>query len=727
MAIALAITTVLLTRVASAAVPDAFSATAGTQFSGTVGGFGVDGDKNVHGACIYPPVSGVTIAWGDGSSSAGTTHREASTGGDPGNPVACAVEQFSVAGTHTYHEPGTYHVTISFNDELAEQVSSTATVTDPPLFPGSVSFAPVPHQTVPFSGRVATFSDGNPFAVPSDFRATISWGDGSPSSTGTVAAVGGGFQVTGSHTYTQSGSVPVSVSVSDTHGAATTVSGSVSLGDAPPANGAATSFTAVEGRSFSGSLGSFTDLTSTAGASSFSVTVNWGDGTSSSGTVGAATAGLFPVSGAHTYHRYGTYPVRITVSNSAGSVSMSSSAAVQDAALSGAPVAITALQDVTFAGAVGTLTDANPFATAAGYSATIDWGDGHTSSGIVNAIASGFQVEGSHAFSQIETGIVTVTIGDGGGSTATIHSRVQVGAPPAPTTRIMLSPAAPTGANGWYRGPVRVSAVPDGLGVPVTHTRCALDPASPPPSFGGLPAACPFAGAGTTIDADGKHSVFAASQNAAGEQEAPVASASFAIDATPPTVSCGTAPTFVTGGSDERVTAVVSDRTSGPGSSVVSAAARVGSTGSKLVALTGRDNAGNATAVRCRYHVLGHIQTLAAWGYDAHAAYTRLTSLVASRVPAQATVRVTCHGGGCPFVVRALHVLGKGAGHTVDLTNPFRHRRLQVGDRVQISVAEPNTFGETWIVEVRAEKRAPASQKACLSPGSFTKRYRGGC
>ena len=515
--------------------------------------------------------------------------------------------------------------------------------------------------------------------------------------------------------------MPVSVSVGDTHGAHTTVTGTVSLGPAPPANGSATSIAAVEGRLFSGSLGSFTDLTPTAPASSFSAMVNWGDGTSSTGTVTAGNAGLFHVSGAHAYRRYGTYPVTITVRNSSGSVSMTGSAVVNDAALSGSPVAITALEDVTFAGAVGTFTDANPFATASGYTATINWGDGHTSSGSVTTIPGGFQIDGAHVFSQIETGTVTVTIGDGGDSTATIHSRVQVGAPPAPSTRIVLSPASPTGSNGWYLGAVRVSAAPNGLGVPVPQTRCALDPASTSPSFDSLPAACPFAGQGAAITGDGRHTVYAASENAAGEKEAPVASASFAIDATAPTVHCGAAPTFVTGGSDERVTATVADRTSGPSSSVVSAAARVGSTGRKLARLTGRDNAGNTTTVSCRYRVLGHIESLMGWNYDPHVAYTVMTSLVASKVPSGSTIRVACNGGGCPFAVRAIHLAGKPRSRTVDLIKPFHSRRLKVHARVRISIAEPNTFGETWILEIRGG-RAPASQKACLSPGSFTRR-----
>lgn len=724
LAVALAVTFVLLIRVGSAAAlpPDAFSATAGVPFSGIVGGFDVDGDRNPRNICIYPAVGSVTIAWGDGSSSAGTANEGAPVDGGGGS-LTCAIETFSASGGHTYHEAGTYSVTVSWKENgLSDHISSTATVADQPLIPGTVSFASTPDQTVPYSGRVATFTDGNSFAVASDFSATINWGDGS-TGTGTVAAApGGGFQVSGSHTYAQSGSVPVSVSVADIHGAHTTVTGAVSLGPAPPANGSATSISAVEGRPFSASLGSFTDLTPTASATSFTTTVNWGDGTSSTGTVTAGTAGLFHVSGAHAYHRYGTYPVTITVRNSSGSDSMAGAAVVHDAALSGSPVAITALEDVTFAGVVGTFTDANPFATASGYTASIDWGDGHTSGGSVTAIPGGFEIEGAHAFSQIETGTVTVTIGDGGGSTTTIHSPVQVGAPPAPSTRIVLSPATPTGSDGWYRGALHVAAVPNGLGVPVAQTRCALDPASAPPSFDSLPAACLFAGAGAAVGGDGRHKVYAASENAAGEKEAPVASAAFAIDATAPTVRCGAAPTFVTGGSDERVTATVADRTSGPSSSVVSAAARVGFTGRKLARLTGRDNAGNATSVSCRYRVLGRIDSLVGWNYDApHAAYTVFTSLVASKVPSGSTIRVACNGGGCPFAVRAIHVAGKRRSRTVDLIKPFHSRRLKVRARVQISVAAPNTFGETWILVIRGG-RGPASQRACLSPGSFTKR-----
>lgn len=70
----------------------------------------------------------------------------------------------------------------------------------------------------PFSGSVATITDGDPTAVASDFTATITWGDGAGSA-GTVSAAGGGsFTVSGSHTWQAPGSYPVHVAVTKVNG-----------------------------------------------------------------------------------------------------------------------------------------------------------------------------------------------------------------------------------------------------------------------------------------------------------------------------------------------------------------------------------------------------------------------------------------------------------------------------------------------------------------------------
>jgi hypothetical protein len=177
----------------------------------------------------------------------------------------------------------------------------------------------------------------------------------------------------------------------------------------------------------------------------------------------------------------------------------------------------------------------------------------------------------------------------------------------APVSTIGVSPAVPNGNNGWYTEPVGVSvSADDNGGSGVAETRCVLDPATPPSLFGDLPAGCPYQGAGADVASDGQHGVYAASEDNAGEDEAPV-SASFKIDATPPTVTCPeSVPTFELGSAGGLVTAVVSDGGSGPVSTSVSAAASADTAGAHAVDLTGEDDAGNTTTVACPY-VVGYL------------------------------------------------------------------------------------------------------------------------
>lgn len=50
------------------------------------------------------------------------------------------------------------------------------------------------------------------------------------------------------------------------------------------------------------------------------MTINWGDGVSSVGTVTKVRAGVFNVSGSHTYSRFGSYRIKISITGKGGSV-----------------------------------------------------------------------------------------------------------------------------------------------------------------------------------------------------------------------------------------------------------------------------------------------------------------------------------------------------------------------------------------------------------------------
>jgi N-acetylneuraminic acid mutarotase len=110
-----------------------------------------------------------------------------------------------------------------------------------------------------------------------------------------------------------------------------------------------------------------------------------------------------------------------------------------------------------------------------------------------------------------------------------------------PTTTISLSPAQPTGNNGWYTSPVTVSVSatdPDDAASTLT-TRCVLDPATKPASFADLPSgSCPYAvSGGGSVSTDRVHTIYAASEDPAGNAEATVQSATFKIDQTGPSIT----------------------------------------------------------------------------------------------------------------------------------------------------------------------------------------------
>jgi choice-of-anchor C domain-containing protein len=101
--------------------------------------------------------------------------------------------------------------------------------------PDAITASPVtiPTQTtgVSFTAPVATFTDSYPGAPPSDFSATILWGDGT-SSTGTISQSGSTYTVTGTQTYASNGSYTPVVNISSIAGSTATTTDSVTVVDA---------------------------------------------------------------------------------------------------------------------------------------------------------------------------------------------------------------------------------------------------------------------------------------------------------------------------------------------------------------------------------------------------------------------------------------------------------------------------------------------------------------
>jgi hypothetical protein len=179
-------------------------------------------------------------------------------------------------------------------------------------------------------------------------------------------------------------------------------------------------------------VATFKDYDASKTAGSFTATIDWGDTATTAGTISANGSGGFNVNGTHTYAREGTFNVLVSIADMNGNFARATSTAiVADAPLTATGKPISATRGIAFSSLVATFTDADPTGNVTEFSATINWGDGTNSAGIITANGSGgFDVTGSHTYAIGGSLSVVVTIQDVGGSSATANSTANVFDPP---------------------------------------------------------------------------------------------------------------------------------------------------------------------------------------------------------------------------------------------------------------------------------------------------------
>jgi hypothetical protein len=314
--------------------------------------------------------------------------------------------------------------------------SGTATVGESDLTVHATALSATEGQS--FSGSVATFSDGTATANDT-FTALINWGDGA-SGPGTVTGSGGNYTVSGSHTYAEDGQYTVTVTVTETGaspGASGTATASVAENDLTVHT---TPLTTPEGQSLSGPVGTFSDP-GAPGSDVYSAAINWGDGTSSAGTV-TGSAGNYTASGSHTYADEGNYTVTLTVSetgaaNGSASATFTATATEQDAlsASSTSPTSFPATAGVSASGTVAVFQDAGyPGNVASDFTATIDWGDGTpTDTGSVSGGGGApLTVTGSHTYAHQGSYPIKTTLSDDAPGTASASATSTASVAPSP-------------------------------------------------------------------------------------------------------------------------------------------------------------------------------------------------------------------------------------------------------------------------------------------------------
>ena len=231
--------------------------------------------------------------------------------------------------------------------------------------------------------------------------------------------------------------------------------------DAPLAATAST-IGATAGVAFTAQVAAFGDANPFATADEYQVSITWGDGTSSAGTVSANAAGGFDVFGSHTYSSAGALAFTVTITDSEGSTARATGAATIVAqgtvVLGAAGSAIRGTEGVsTDSVRVASFTDTNPNATASQFTANIAWGDGNVSAGVVTANShGGFDVSAAHAYAEEGSYAISVAISDGAGHGATANGAASIA-----DAALHVSAVAVGGTAGASTGAVPVASFTD--------------------------------------------------------------------------------------------------------------------------------------------------------------------------------------------------------------------------------------------------------------------------
>jgi hypothetical protein len=282
-------------------------------------------------------------------------------------------------------------------------------------------------STVP----VGTFTDAGQ-AVATDYVGTVNWGDSTSSAT-SFGAAGAAVTVSGNHFYHEEGNYTVTTTFSQGTALTVIVSSAAAVADAPLNNIQVPVLNAAEGIS-SGTavVATFTDPGGSESVADYAASIQWGDGGTSAGTIVDLGNGQFDVTSSHTFAEEGNYPLSVTLTHDElPPVTFTGTARVADAPLTATATPFVPLQGIPLnATQVATFVDANPLGQIGDFTATINWGDGTTSSGTVTqsrGVGTPFAVSGTHTYAAPGTDTVSATITDDGGQTATASFAVTVG------------------------------------------------------------------------------------------------------------------------------------------------------------------------------------------------------------------------------------------------------------------------------------------------------------
>jgi len=372
-----------------------------------------DGDSTVQTSQVVITNANPTILTltGDTSGDEGTALSWSALAADPGNDTLVYSWAFGDGGqatgpspVHAYVDEGVYTVTLTVTEEDGGSVTDSLAVTIANVAPTVTTLA---GDSAGDEGELLSWS-----AAASDPGADLlsfhwDFGDGSPSAVG--ASV--------SHIYLDEGSYPVTVTVTDGDGGSASETMTVNVSNVAPVVLLSGDEIGVEG-----DLLGWTVLVSDVGvADTFSYQWDFGDG---SATVAGTTPGEV-----HSFGNQGTYVVTVTVTDNGGA---SSSDSVTVTVSNAAPVLVS--MSVPGGNEGQALTFSSSATDIGGDTLlyTWDFGDG-------SPLALGATV--THSYGDDGTYVVTVTVDDGDGGTASQSDDSVIGNV-APVVDSLLGPTS---------------------------------------------------------------------------------------------------------------------------------------------------------------------------------------------------------------------------------------------------------------------------------------------
>ena len=178
--------------------------------------------------------------------------------------------------------------------------------------------------------------------------------------------------------------------------------------------------TATAGSAVTSTVASFMDLSGPSDAADYQAKIDWGDGSTSAGTIAANSTAGFDVTGTHTWS-IGSSQVTVTITDVrpaaddpgglAGRTAVAYSSVTAPAPpVQGTAVNINAVAGQVFSGVVANYTGVL-LNSLSSYSATIDWGDGHFSTGtIADNGQGGVSITGSNRYASSGTFTITTSL-----------------------------------------------------------------------------------------------------------------------------------------------------------------------------------------------------------------------------------------------------------------------------------------------------------------------------